>query len=149
MSKWSGEASVVTSRALSDGIFELCLAAPEIAKSAVPGQFVMVYPKEGGRILGRPISICEADAEKGRYGVPFHQVKHFAVEVPTEIGQGGIGAHVLDRAYMLGAQQVLLYGLNGVGGNFAREERLHGVEGLFGLEQANHATQGHQRRREQ
>jgi len=65
MSKWSGEASVVTSRALSDGIFELCLAAPAIAKSAVPGQFVMVYPKEGGRILGRPISICEADAAGG------------------------------------------------------------------------------------
>ena len=58
MSKWSGPAHVITSRAVSDGIYELCLAAPKIAQSAVPGQFVMVYPKGGGRILGRPISIC-------------------------------------------------------------------------------------------
>lgn len=43
---------------LSEGIYELYIET-KIAETAVPGQFIMVYPKDGSMILPRPISICE------------------------------------------------------------------------------------------
>lgn len=53
------EKGVVTKAAkLSEGIFELYIDT-KIAESAVPGQFIMIYPQDGSMILPRPISICE------------------------------------------------------------------------------------------
>lgn len=53
------ETGVVTKAAkLSEGIFELYINT-KIAETAVPGQFIMVYPADGSMILPRPISICE------------------------------------------------------------------------------------------
>ncbi len=43
----------------------LWLDAPEIASQAKPGQFISVYSNDSGRVLPRPISICEIDKEKG------------------------------------------------------------------------------------
>lgn len=40
------------------GIFEMYIKT-KAAESALPGQFVMVYPKSAATILPRPISICE------------------------------------------------------------------------------------------
>lgn len=51
-------AKVSKASKLSDGIYELFLDT-KAAEYAVPGQFVMVYPKDGTTILPRPISICE------------------------------------------------------------------------------------------
>ena len=44
---------------LAPGVFSLWIDAPEIAESAVPGQFVSIYTKSEARLLPRPISICE------------------------------------------------------------------------------------------
>ena len=41
------------------------LKTEQIAKEAVPGQFISVYSNDSGRMLPRPISICEMDKEKG------------------------------------------------------------------------------------
>lgn len=57
------EALVIGHSELQSGIFELILKTKASAY-AVPGQFVMVYPKEKHTILPRPISICEIDKEK-------------------------------------------------------------------------------------
>ncbi len=52
-------AVVVKAGCIAFGIYELYLET-QTAKNAKPGQFVMVYPKDGSMILPRPISICEA-----------------------------------------------------------------------------------------
>ena len=46
------------------GNFSMWLGAGEMAKAAVPGQFIAVYPNDSARLLPRPISICETDPEK-------------------------------------------------------------------------------------
>ena len=54
------EALIKEHKEISEGIFSLVLET-ELAKEACPGQFAGVYPKDGSRILMRPISICDAD----------------------------------------------------------------------------------------
>lgn len=60
--------AVITSQVmLSDGIYSMWLRFPkeaDVAASAVPGQFISLYCKEGSRLLPRPISICEIDKEE-------------------------------------------------------------------------------------
>lgn len=54
---------VIENIKLSEDIFSMWLKAPEVAETAKPGQFVSLYCKEGGRLLPRPISLCEIDRE--------------------------------------------------------------------------------------
>ncbi len=49
---------VVKEGRLAGGIYELFIET-EAAKSALPGQFVMLYPQHESTLLPRPISICE------------------------------------------------------------------------------------------
>lgn len=56
-------AEVISQRKLTDGIYDLWLKT-ELAKEAGAGQFVGVYPKDGARLLPRPISICEVNEER-------------------------------------------------------------------------------------
>ena len=66
MSKKAKQTAIVLSQQmLAEGIYDLRLAAGEIAAQAVPGQFVSLYSKDGSRLLPRPISLCGIDKEKG------------------------------------------------------------------------------------
>lgn len=56
-------AEVISQQRLTDGIYDLWLKT-ELAKEAGAGQFVGVYPKDGARLLPRPISICEVNEER-------------------------------------------------------------------------------------
>lgn len=58
-------AEILSNNKLSDGIFEMIIAAESIAKEAKAGQFVNVYTGLGENILPRPISISEIDKEDG------------------------------------------------------------------------------------
>ena len=58
------KAAVYSQVQLAEGIFSMWLGAGEMAKAAVPGQFIAVYPNDSARLLPRPISICETDPEK-------------------------------------------------------------------------------------
>lgn len=58
------KAAVYSQVQLAEGIFSVWLGAGEMAKAAVPGQFIAVYPNDSARLLPRPISICETDPEK-------------------------------------------------------------------------------------
>ena len=58
------KAAVYSQVQLAEGIFSMWLGAGEMAKAAVPGQFITVYPNDSARLLPRPISICETDPEK-------------------------------------------------------------------------------------
>lgn len=56
-------ATVVKAGTLAPGIFEFTLKT-KAAVSALPGQFMMIYPKGKHTILPRPISICEIDKQE-------------------------------------------------------------------------------------
>ena len=63
MGKIKETATVISQEMLSAGIFSMWIKT-NIAKEAKPGQFISVYTKDSGKLLPRPISICEASAEK-------------------------------------------------------------------------------------
>ena len=56
---------IISQKEIAKNIFCMKLQCSEIAETALPGQFVNLYCKEGEMLLPRPISICETDREKG------------------------------------------------------------------------------------
>ena len=54
---------IVEKEILAPNIFSMDILAPRVAKSAQPGQFVIVIANETGERL--PLTICDYDAEKG------------------------------------------------------------------------------------
>ena len=51
-------ATIISQKCLCEGVYSMWLET-NIAKHAVCGQFISVYPNDGSRLLPRPISICE------------------------------------------------------------------------------------------
>lgn len=53
---------------IAPGIFDMCIIAPEIAKTAVPGQFLHIKCTDTlTPLLRRPISICDVYEDKVRF----------------------------------------------------------------------------------
>lgn len=65
MAKVKMTSTILQQECIGTDIYSLWLDAPEIASQAKPGQFISVYSNDSGRVLPRPISICEIDKEKG------------------------------------------------------------------------------------
>ena len=65
MTKKREDAVVLSQESIAKDIYSMWLSAKEIAEQAAPGQFISLYCEDSGRILPRPISICEIDKEKG------------------------------------------------------------------------------------
>lgn len=63
-------AKVISQVNVADGIFSMWLEC-EAAKTAKPGQFISMYTDDGSKLLPRPISICEIDAENGKLRVVY------------------------------------------------------------------------------
>jgi len=59
----AADAVILAKRTLSPGIEELVVRAPVIARSARAGQFVRVFPREGGELI--PLTLADWDAEAG------------------------------------------------------------------------------------
>lgn len=57
------KALVISQKRIAPDIYDLWIAT-DMAKEALPGQFVGVYTKNAANLLPRPISICEVDQEK-------------------------------------------------------------------------------------
>lgn len=68
------ELQITSMKYLTSDVVSMWLKADEIARSCNPGQFVSVYVKGGGRLLPRPISICEADCDQGLIRLVFRIV---------------------------------------------------------------------------
>lgn len=66
MSAVKSKSVIFENNILAPDILSMWLEAPDIAKAAGPGQFVSLYCKDGGRLLPRPISICEINRPEGR-----------------------------------------------------------------------------------
>ena len=99
MGKTKVSATVMFHEQIASDVYSLYLQVGEMAKEAVPGQFVSIYCKEGSRLLPRPISICEALPDKGQLRVVYRVVgagtKEFSklhagaeVEVMGPLGNG-------------------------------------------------------------
>lgn len=65
MEKVKMTSTILQQECIGTDIYSLWLDAPQIASQAKPGQFISVYSNDSGRVLPRPISICEIDREKG------------------------------------------------------------------------------------
>ncbi len=65
MSKTRAVCKIIGNESLTDQIFEMILECPEIVNEAKPGQFVNLYCRHLGRLLPRPISVCELNKGKG------------------------------------------------------------------------------------
>lgn len=59
---------------ITDDIFSMWIKVGNMAKEAVPGQFVSLYCHNEDRLLPRPISICEINREEGLLRLVFRVV---------------------------------------------------------------------------
>lgn len=64
MEKKKVKTKVISQTEIADGIYDMWIET-DLAASAKAGQFICVYPHDKSTLLPRPISICEADREKG------------------------------------------------------------------------------------
>ena len=65
MGKQNIKAEILSQKKLSADIFDMRLNVGDMAREAVPGQFVSVYVNDGSKLLPRPVSICGIDREQG------------------------------------------------------------------------------------
>lgn len=65
MSRLKMTATVVEQICIGTDIYDMTIAAPEIAESAVSGQFVSLYSSDSAHMLPRPVSLCDIDRENG------------------------------------------------------------------------------------
>lgn len=64
-------AVVLSQEKIAEDIYSMWLKAEPIAAEAVPGQFISMYTNDGGKLLPRPISLCEIDQKKGALRVVY------------------------------------------------------------------------------
>ncbi len=61
--------TIVGKEEIAKGIFDMMLFSKELSELSAPGQFIHILCE--GRVLRRPISICEIDKEKGTIRIVF------------------------------------------------------------------------------
>ncbi len=57
---------IISNHVIATDVYEMIVECPEIVADAKAGQFVNLYCHHQGRLLPRPISICEIDKDRGR-----------------------------------------------------------------------------------
>ena len=63
---------IVKKRALTDNIYLMDIEAPRVAKSAEPGQFIIIKNDEKGERI--PLTIADYNSEKGTVTIVFQAV---------------------------------------------------------------------------
>ena len=74
MSKWKETGTVISQEQLADGVYSMWIQTEHIGKEAVQVQFVSIYTKDSGKLLPRPISLCEIDRQQGRIRLVYRVV---------------------------------------------------------------------------
>ena len=64
------QARVISQEMLAAGIYSMWIQT-KAAKNAKPGQFISMYTNDAGKLLPRPISICEIDRESEKLRVVY------------------------------------------------------------------------------
>nr|WP_294492959.1 dihydroorotate dehydrogenase electron transfer subunit [uncultured Mediterraneibacter sp.] len=70
MAKKKENATVISQERIAEDIYSMWIRT-EAASEAKPGQFISMYTKDAGKLLPRPISVCEIDRENGRLRVVY------------------------------------------------------------------------------
>lgn len=100
---------------IEEGVYDMLLQAEDMVAEAKPGQFISLYCNDGGRLLPRPISICEIDRERQSirlvYRVLGKGTKEFA-ELKSGDVIDGIGP--LGNGFTLEGKKALIIG-GGIG----------------------------------
>lgn len=87
---------VLEKKILSEGLYEMKISAPDFAKKAEPGHFLIIMAKENGERI--PLTVADSDPEKGTVTIVFA-----AIGVSTEeIGELEVGDDVFDFTGPLG-----------------------------------------------
>ncbi len=72
---------IVSKRTLTDNIFLMEIEAPRVAKSALPGQFIIVKNTEEGERV--PLTVADFNREKGTITIVFQTVGKSTLELAT------------------------------------------------------------------
>lgn len=67
-------ATVISQEQIASDVYSMWLQTEQIAAEAKPGQFISLYCADKSRLLPRPISLCEIDAENGRLRIVYRTV---------------------------------------------------------------------------
>jgi ferredoxin--NADP+ reductase len=87
---------IVSKRELTDNIFLMDIEAPRVAKSAKPGQFIIIKNDEKGERI--PLTIADYDAEKGTVTIVFASIGKGTKQLATF----NVGDYVADFVGPLG-----------------------------------------------
>ncbi len=113
--KFREKAVIISQEEIAPEIYSMWLKTDKAAAYAKAGQFISIYCKDGGRILPRPISICEIDKDNQA----LHIVYRIAGKGTAEFAKYGAG-EVLDivgplgNGFPLGEKKAFLIG-GGIG----------------------------------
>ena len=81
--------TVVSQEEIGKDIFSLWLQTDQMAQYARPGQFLSLYTGNAGKLLPRPISICEIDKETSRIRLVYRVTgKNTGTEVFSKMQSG-------------------------------------------------------------
>lgn len=94
---------IIDKRVLAPQIFLMDVEAPRVAKSAKPGQFVIIKMDEKGERL--PLTICDFDAERGTVTIVFQTLGSST----KEMADYEIGDSFLDFVGPLGQESELMH----------------------------------------
>lgn len=72
---------IVNKKVLTDNIYLMDIEAPRVAKSAKPGQFIIIKNTEKGERI--PLTVADYDAEKGTVTIVFQTVGKSTKELAT------------------------------------------------------------------
>jgi ferredoxin/flavodoxin---NADP+ reductase len=87
---------ITSKKELTDNIFLMDIEAPRVAKSAKPGQFIIIKNDEKGERI--PLTIADYDAEKGTVTIVFATIGKGTKQLATF----NVGDHVADFVGPLG-----------------------------------------------
>ncbi|MEN6566335.1 MAG: dihydroorotate dehydrogenase electron transfer subunit [Veillonellales bacterium] len=114
MPKTVVRAVIAGQRKLSNDVYEMVFAAPEIARQAVPGQFVHVRvsePDSADPLLRRPLSIADVDRQHNTVSVIYRVVGRGTARLAKLQAQENIDClGPLGRGFTLRGERPLLIG---------------------------------------
>lgn len=90
MAKKKENAVVLSQEMIAKDIYSMWIKT-DAAADAVPGQFISMYTRDAGKLLPRPISICEIDREQGSLRVVYRVTgKNTGTEEFSHLGAGDV-----------------------------------------------------------
>ena len=82
---------IVKKELLTNSIYLMDILAPRVAKSALPGQFIIIRNTEKGERI--PLTVADNDPEKGTVTIVFQTVGKSTLELAT-FNVTGVNSHV-------------------------------------------------------